>query len=65
MKDGPKVSCITKDEIESLRVVSSDLEWNAACDAIKSSHGGGYPSDWFRLVVMSGFAAQVFAGFTS
>jgi hypothetical protein len=49
---------ITDAELEQLRSAKNEIEWNAACDAVKKAHGG-YPHDWFLKVMISGLAAEV------
>lgn len=45
---------ITHEELKQLQNAKSRLEWGTVCDAIKSTRGGEYPSDWFQKVMQSG-----------
>ncbi len=49
---------LTDDESASLQATKSEIEWDAACDAIKAARGGAYPHDWWPLVQMSGLMAR-------
>lgn len=45
-------------ELEALAATTSEQEWNDVCDAVKANHGG-YPSDWFSKVILSGLMASL------
>lgn len=49
---------ITNTEIELLNSVNTEDAWNDACDTIKQAHGGDYPGDWFRKVLLGGVMAD-------
>lgn len=53
---------MTQDELTNLESCKSEKEWNTVCDEVKAAHGG-YPSDWYAKVVMSGLMARVAARF--
>jgi hypothetical protein len=52
------MSAITNEELEKLSNCSSREEWGKACDQIKKAHGG-YPSDWYSKVKLSGLGDAV------
>jgi hypothetical protein len=49
---------LTAKNMKDLSATTSEKEWDAVCDQIKIEHGG-YPSDWFVVVMLSGFASRV------
>lgn len=49
---------LTTKNLEDLSKTTSEQEWNAVCDQIKAEHNG-YPSDWFAVVMLSGFASHI------
>jgi hypothetical protein len=54
---------MTIEEVKTLMGSSqSEAEWDANCDRVKKAHNG-YPSFWFREIVMSGLAGRVAARF--
>jgi len=53
-----------REVIYLMKSSKSEKEWNANCDKVKVACNG-YPSFWYRSIVMSGIAAEVFAGFGS
>lgn len=54
---------ITDTELAMLEAVTTDDEWNQACDAIKRARGGAYPPDWWAKVKLSGLMDRVMARF--
>lgn len=52
------MSLITQEELDKLNSTRNEKEWNSICDQIKLAHGG-YPSDWFAKVIVSGLLAKV------
>lgn len=48
---------------ELMESATTEADWNAKCDQVKRSHGGDYPEFWFQLIVASGLAGRVAAGF--
>lgn len=54
---------MSEDEVKSLMESSkTEQEWNTNCDLVKR-RCGGYPEFWYSLIVMSGLASRVCAGF--
>jgi hypothetical protein len=53
---------ITEAELTKLASTNTEEEWNDVCDAVKKARNGGYPTDWFAKVMMSGLAAKVMKG---
>lgn len=51
MKKWPLLS---DEEYQSLVNVTTEEQWDAACDAIKASRDGEYPADWWPRIVGSG-----------
>lgn len=47
---------LTDEEYERCVASKNELEWNAACDAVKRARGGRYPHDWFSRMNQSGLA---------
>ena len=56
------MSNITSEEIQSLEAATTAQQWNDATDKIKAAHGG-YPSDWFAKVSLSGLGDRVASRF--
>lgn len=54
---------ITADELQMLEAAQNGDEWNLACDRIKLTRGGAYPSDWWPTVKLSGLMDRVLARF--
>jgi len=51
---------MTEEEVVQLMESSqSHDEWNENADKVKAAHDGGYPSFWFKAIVMSGLAQKV------
>lgn len=50
---------MTQTYFDMLEACESEEDWNKACDKIKSE--GGYPSDWYATVVLSGTMARIAA----
>lgn len=50
---------MTKEYFDLLESCQSEEDWDKACDRIKSE--GGYPSDWYATVVLSGLMARISA----
>lgn len=50
---------MTKEYFDLLESCRSEEDWDKACDRIKSE--GGYPSDWYATVVLSGLMARIAA----
>jgi len=50
---------MTKEYFALLESCQSEEDWDKACDRIKSE--GGYPSDWYATVVLSGLMARISA----
>ncbi len=50
---------MTKGYFDLLESCQSEEDWGKACDRIKSE--GGYPSDWYATVVLSGLMARISA----
>ena len=48
---------MTQTYFDMLEACESEEDWNKACDKIKSE--GGYPSDWYATVVLSGMMARI------
>lgn len=46
--------------IELMESSQSSEEWNANCDKVKKTCNG-YPSFWFKEIILSGLAAKVTA----
>jgi len=44
--------------LQRLRETKSEAEWNATCDEVKKANNGGYPTDWFAKVILSGLAHE-------
>ncbi len=54
---------ITPEEVQTLEACTNEEAWNAACSEIKRARGGGYPTDWWPKVKMSGMMARITARF--
>ncbi len=52
-----EANTMTENDLNRLKATKSESEWNALCDEIKNKNGG-YPSDWFAKVVLSGLMAS-------
>ena len=52
---------MTTDELKLLEDCQTGTDWSSACDAIKLTHGGGYPTDWYATVIQSGMANRIAA----
>ena len=50
-----------KQVVELMSSATSEQDWNDKCDQVKAACGG-YPDFWFPLIVVSGLAATVQAG---
>ena len=50
---------MTQAYFDLLESCQSEEDWDKACDRIKSE--GGYPSDWYATVVLSGLMARIAA----
>jgi len=46
--------------IELMKSSKSSKEWNSNADIVKS-RCGGYPSFWYRAIILSGIAQEVTA----
>lgn len=50
---------MTQAYFDLLESCQSEEDWDKACDRIKNE--GGYPSDWYATVVLSGLMARIAA----
>lgn len=49
---------LTNEEFEALKNSKNQTEWADLCDKIKHARSGGYPSDWYVKIIMSGLAMK-------
>jgi hypothetical protein len=54
---------LTDEEMAVLESVTSEQQWNDACEQIKKARNGQYPRDWFARVLKSGLINRVTARF--
>lgn len=40
--------------VELMKSATSEADWNAKCDRVKSAFGGDYPDFWFAAIVLGG-----------
>lgn len=50
----PEDTRLTEIEMLSLKMTSSEQQWNAALERIKAARGGKLPLDWENRVLASG-----------
>lgn len=46
--------------VDLMKSSKSEKEWNAGCDKVQSACGG-YPSFWYKAIVLSGIASKTAA----
>lgn len=56
---------LTDDEMASLVATKNELDWNAACNRIKSARGGVYPNDWWSRLQLTGLMARIVASWSA
>lgn len=49
---------MTDEEVKEFENANNQTHWNELCDKIKAKYGG-YPANFYRLIVLSGLATRV------
>jgi len=53
---------MTEEQIEMMKSSATEVEWNANVGKVKATHGG-YPTDWYEKIVLSGVMKMTVAKF--
>lgn len=56
---------LTETEIAKLDATTTKQEWNALVKQIMDSRDGGYPDDWFAVMILGGHLNRKMAEFNS
>lgn len=57
-KNSNPSACLRPIDLDRLKTAKNSQEWLEACIQIKKEFGG-YPSDWFEVVIDSGMAQEI------
>ena len=49
--------------VELMMSSTTENEWNANCDKIKSAHNGDYPEWWYQGMILSGLMHMITSTF--
>ena len=47
--------------VELMKSSKSEQEWNKNCNTVRKSHGGAYPTFWYKAIVLSGVSGETAA----